>query len=362
MNTGAEDLKNVVITDPMFNDTVRVLKPTAGPTALGSVLIEGVDYILDTDDGTITLLGDLRQGERVFIRYTVVPDATGDIDNRATVEGDRTITMGDPVTDTDDKTVEVTRLVSQLEVSKYVTAYSTGLDLESEAIVWSESISFTSSGNRAAFKVTIRNTREGVLYVSGIADVFAAASMENATFYYNNGSGLEAYAGLEALLDDLRGIALYNGDGEIVFYFITDALNTRGTFTNTVSVTANDTYQERHDGSDSASVTVSWNDPTPYYPPTSNPPTTNPPPEEILPTEPPPLIDLPPTTNPPPIDDVIDDEIFDDEPPPLSQLPRTGVDDMVKIWFYGMCVSMLALGGVLRLINRDSTTAKRKRK
>ena len=327
VNTGAEDLKNVVIKDAMFNETVKVLKPVAGPNALGSILSEGEGYILDLDEGTITLLADLKQGEKVFVRYTVIPYETGEIYNVATVEAERTVTMGEGVTDSDDETVIVDKYISQLLVKKSVAAYRDGLDLEDESIIWNDNgISFTSAGNKAVFKVVITNTGDGVLYVNDVKDVFGDTDLARSTFYY----GGEAYSGLTALLEEISTVPLYRGDGEIVFYFITGELDARGTFTNNVTVEATDSYQETHRGSDDADVTTSWGR-------GGNPP-VNPPTGDG---------DANPNIGEPEVPLAImpeDDMIIPEEDVPLLNIPQTGVGTM-EFSFAMLGMSLAALLG-----------------
>jgi len=356
-NTGSEDLQNVVITDNMFNDSVRVLKPNEDPELDDSLLEEDEDYILDLEAGTITLLADLRQGETVFIRYTVGSNEYGSVANYASVEAERTITMGAKVEDDDENTVVVTRHESKLEVNKSVTAYVANMELDGEGVVWSSTVSFTAAGNRAAFKVTISNGGDGVLYVNSIADTFGTANLENATFYYDNGEGLAAYEGLEALLEEISQVPLYgNGDGSIVFYFISDALNTRGTFVNTVTVRVVDTYQEEDFGSDTASVTVSWTTTTGGGDPGGDPGTStstatiaDPPTplSEFIPEPDVPLADLPPEA----------DLVIDEEDVPLSMMPRTGVAS--PLWaLFGLGLSVLGLGVSTLGIRKEKNSPK----
>lgn len=350
VNNGAENLKNVVITDAMFNDTVKVFKPGAAEGDANSELEADTDYVLDLENGTVTLTGELGQGEKVFIRYTVTPEGTGAVENVATVTGERTITMGEGVTDEKEVIVNVTKYASQLTVSKYVAEYVQGaaedsvFDTLDSISNWltgvgeDQMLRFAEAGHRAAFKVTIANKGDGILNVTNITDSFAGTDLKDATFYYEGVS----YAGLDALVEVLGGVNLYGGDGEIVFYFISDALTHRGTFTNTVNVTAIDSYEDEHAGSDSASVVLNWTEGGGGYDDGGGY-------ERETITTPPEIIEepeIPLAYLPVEPEEIIDEEV------PLGELPQTG-DSSHNIPLMAFLLSALGLGALLKGKGRE---------
>ena len=341
VNEGDEDLKNVVVKDAMFNDSVVVR--LIGPSALTSpVLVKDADYTLE--DGEIVFNDGfiLKQGKIVRITYTVEPTLAVPLENIAYFEADRTITMGDPIKGQDEVIVEVTKQVSKLNVDKTVVTYTDGMDFES-VTGWAKNVTFTSSGNRAAFKVAITNTGEGALTVGEIADSFdAQGDLSGATFYYNNGYGLEAYQGLDKLLEAISGIELYNGDGEIVFYFVSNAVTTTGVFKNIVNVVAFDSYQDRNPGSSEATVTATWGGSWTY---TYTDPTPIPTPVVIEDPEPP-LIDLPNKQPPPAVKPPIVEEDVEIEDPevPLAGLPQTGHQQYLPVGVLGLGMAVLTTG------------------
>ena len=314
-NDGAEDLQNVVIKDELFNTSVKVFD------ANNDEMIAGTDYVYNDTDKTITLSA-LAIGEKITITYNVTPVEVGAIVNTATVTAERTITVGDKVTDTDTETVTVSKLNSALSVVKQVAEYTIDMNLSDESMQWKDSISFSTSGKVAVFKITVKNTGEGILRISDIKDTFAGRDLADATFYYNN----DSYNSLADLLDAVRQVELINEPGcEVVFYYITNALTTRDTYTNTVTIDVYDTYEDRDSASDSASVIVSWNN-TPTPGPEPEPPVITPDPEPVGDPDPEPIIiaedpEVPLAALPPKEEEV---EIFEEDPP-LTQLPQTGV-------------------------------------
>lgn len=79
----------------------------------------------------------------------------------------------------------------------------------------------------------------------------------------------------------------------------------------------------------------------------NNPGGNNPGDDTTLPPDDVPLSNSPPT-------DLVDDNV------PLGDMPQTSIDNSISLWFIGICLSVLALGGVQRLINRSKATTNRR--
>lgn len=358
INNGSEPLANVTVTDPMFGDAtgiIRVFDPddrSAGP----------LDYDLDPVENTITLTNGfiLEVGARVIIRYSAVMYELGAVYNPAGVTADRTLTTGSSVESDDDHTVIVRKLDSRLAVKKYVTEYSEGMDLMGHNVTWDDDgVSLVTSGNWAAFKMVVRNDGDSTLYIDNITDVFGTTNLSGATFYYDsNWDGyLEVYVGLAALIDALSDYGL-ESNMEIVFYYISDALTTRGTFTNTVTVWVNDIYGDPDSDSDFAKVDVSWEDG--HTPPEGNPPPPPPTPEseeQILAIE---VIEefienAPPLAMFLPVDEFELEEVEEDDDDidledlivPQGEMPQTGVESASGALFAGLFGAMGGIGAAI---------------
>jgi len=335
-NTGAEELKNVVISDEMFKKAINGEIKLFVPGVPSEVeLIEDVDYEIDLTAGTITLLNNLEPLDKFFIRYSVAAAKNDDgevvpIVNEAFVTAERVV-YGGTVNDDDKVTIPVTEYQTHLKVKKQVAAYTESMDYTAGSVVWNDtSITFTSSGNKAVFKITITNDEERALYITQITDFFNGIDVSGGKFYYNGGE-----YNLAALISELSSIPL-SGGGSVVFYYITDALATRATYTNVVTVKAVDENQVVHEGKDEAAVVLSWNT-TP----------DNDDPRDRDPDDPPVTINTPPV----PLATIPDEPVvIFDEQVPLADIPQTGINDnLISFLLFGL--SLIALAA-LRITRR----------
>ena len=340
INTGSEPLAAVVIQDDMFS------------RAAGAIVVE--DPVLNValansfnaEANTITLTANLLPGASVLITYSVVmndDDSGAPVVNTAYVTANRTLTVGERLESEDDHTVTVD--IPSLNVLKQVAAYTTGADLDS-ITEWANSVSFTNTGFRAVFKITITNEGKGVLYVTNITDTFPGVDMTAATFFYNG----DEYVGLEALEEAVADVGLVKDQNAIEFYFITDAINAAGTRTNIVAVTAEDEYGAEYEDDDDADVVTT----VPQG--GGNPPALPPDPEDgeiDIEDDDVPLGEFPEDF------DILDDDVpLAEFPPeeefeiledivPLSEMPRTGVESAAGLWLFGLLGSFGAgLAGV----------------
>ena len=68
-----------------------------------------------------------------------------------------------------------------------------------------------------------------------------------------------------------------------------------------------------------------------------------------LPPDDVPLTGFPPT-------EIVEEDV------PLGDMPRTSIDNTIALWFLGICLSIMAVSGIQRLINRTKATTGRRRR
>jgi len=158
--------------------------------------------------------------------------------------------------DTDEAYVTVGKYIAGLDVVKTVAQYTATTDAPTAANIagysFEKSVSFHRNGYKGIFKVVITNNSGNDMSLTDIEDKFAGNDI--GTIYVDyEGDIVEAT--LERIIPDAR-LAV---GASLTFYYITDAITTRGTHTNMVTVFAtSDDTSESFEVGDSSDIIASW--------------------------------------------------------------------------------------------------------
>ena len=238
INTGSEDLKQVKITDTMFNaNTAFTIYSGSSASPLTAS-----QYSYESNALKFNILP---KGGRLVIHYTVLFKNEGIATNKADFEGTG-VNSNLELKRTSSKTVNVndgTGGKKPLEVTKQV-AIGRGGSINHNRFV--DAIEINTRGSQAVFKMTVTNNTNKVLRIEEAKDLFA-------------GKPVTQFTTVDGRPFNPIGYELAP-KSSVTFYYVTAELNTRGTYVNTLAVrtrvieTGNSPVN--YDDSDSATVVV----------------------------------------------------------------------------------------------------------